>query len=143
MAEMLVVLVIAAIAAAMAVPRLRGVTRVASVQGALNRVANDIAYTRIRAIRNGQRAQLLIAADGKSYTVTIDPNGGNNAKLDKTVKLSLDYPDLTLAPTSGKISFDSRGILVTPGSATAVSATRQGRTDSVTISLVGRVYREF
>lgn len=141
LAEMLIVLVILGIALAMIIPKLSGVVGVSSIQGALNRVATDIAFTRIQAIRNGQRAQLVVGSTGKTYTVVTDPNGANR-KVWKTENLALDYPDLVLSPGPATISFDSRGILVS-GSTTTISATRQGRTDSLTISLVGRVYRDY
>ncbi|HET7460866.1 MAG TPA: GspH/FimT family pseudopilin [Longimicrobium sp.] len=141
LAEMLIVLVIFGIAAAMIVPRLRGVVRVSSIQGALNRVANDISYTRIRAIRTGSRAQLVVGATGKTYTVTTDPYG-TARKVEKTVNLALDYTDLVLSPANDTITFDSRGMLLSTSSS-KVKATRQGQTDSLTISGVGRVYREY
>jgi len=138
---MLIVLVIIGIALAMIVPKLRGVVRVSSIQGALNRVANDISYARIRAIRTGSRAQLVVGSTGKTYTVVTDPSG-TDRKVEKTVNLALDYPDLVLSPTSATISFDSRGMLIS-NSASKVKATRQGQSDSLTISGVGRVYRGF
>lgn len=138
---MLIVLVILGIAAAMVYPSLRGVARVSSIQGALNRVAGDIAYARIRAIRTGSRAQLVVSATGKTYTVTVDPSGADR-KVEKTVNLALDYPDLVLSPVNDTITFDSRGMLLR-ASSSRLKATRQGRTDSLTVSGVGRVYRDY
>jgi prepilin-type N-terminal cleavage/methylation domain-containing protein len=141
LAEILIVLVIIGIAAAMAVPRLRGVVRSSSIQGSLNRVAADLSYTRIRAIRTGARAQLSIASDGKSYTVVEDPAGTPVTR--KTVNLKLDYPDLVLSPAPGVVSFDSRGMLRTASGTNVVRATRQGRTDSLRVSGVGMIYRDY
>ncbi|HYH80360.1 MAG TPA: GspH/FimT family pseudopilin [Longimicrobium sp.] len=140
LAELLVVLVIMGIAVAMAVPRIQGAVKVSSVQGALNRVAGDLNYARVRAIRSGTRARLTISADGKSYAVVVDPGAAGGES--RTVSLRVDYPDLVLSPTAGAVTFDSRGMLVTGGT-NVVRATRQGRTDSLTVSGVGMIYREF
>jgi len=142
LAEILIVLVIMGIAAAMAVPRLQGLVKTSSIQGALNRVAADLSYARIRAIRTGSRAQLAIASDGKSYTVVEDPAGAAPVTR-KTVNLSLEYPDLVLSPAPGVVSFDSRGMLRATGGINVVRATKQGRTDSLRVSGVGMIYRDY
>jgi prepilin-type N-terminal cleavage/methylation domain-containing protein len=140
LAEVLIVLVIMGIAVAMAVPRIQGVVKVSSVQGALNRVATDLNYARIRAIRSGARATVTISSDGKSYVVAVDPGAASTET--RTVSLKADYPDLVLSPVSGVVTFDSRGMLATGGT-NVVRATRQGRTDSLTVSGIGMIYREF
>ena len=140
MPEMLVVLVIMAIATAMVVPRLQGVAKVSSVQGALNRYAGDVSLARIRAIRNGTRARVAIATGGTRYYVIVDPTGASPDTIGD-VNLAREYPATVLSPV-GNVTFDSRGMLVT-GSTTAVTATRESRTARVTISGVGVVYREF
>jgi prepilin-type N-terminal cleavage/methylation domain-containing protein len=137
--EMLIVLVIIGIAIAMFVPRFQGVTRAASVQSALNRVAADLALTRMRAIRTGAPARLAISSDGKTYRVIVDPTAALPDTY-KTVKLSLEYPDLVLSPTSGVVSFNSRGMV---SGNTTLKATRQGRSDSLKVSGVGVIYRDF
>lgn len=138
--EMLIVLVIMGIATAMIVPRLQGVAKVSSVQGALNRLASDITFARIRAIRNGARAQLVIASDGKSYTTTV--NAGGTGSETRTTSLAKDFPATVLSPTGATVTFDSRGMLVT-GSTPTITATNQGRSATITISGVGVVYRNF
>lgn len=136
---MLIVLVIIGIAVAMFVPRFQGVTRTASVQNALNRVAADLALTRMRAIRTGAPTRLSISSDGKTYRVIVDPTAAAPDTF-KTVKLGLDYPDLVLSPTSGAVNFNSRGMV---SGNTTLKATRQGRVDSLKVTGVGVVYRDF
>jgi prepilin-type N-terminal cleavage/methylation domain-containing protein len=139
--EMLIVLVIMALALAMFVPRLQGVARVSSVQGAMNRLAGDMSLARVRAIRNGVRAQVSIAPNGRSYRVIVDPAGAS-PDTTTTVDLADEYPGTVLSPAPGTVTFDSRGMLVAGGT-TTVTATRETRTASVTISGVGVVYRDF
>lgn len=138
---MLIVLVIMGLALAMFIPRLQGVAKVSSVQGAMNRLAGDLSLARVRAIRNGVRARVAIASNGKSYRVIVDPAG---ASPDTTtvVDLADEYPGTVLSPGGGMVTFDSRGMLVTGGT-TTVTATRETRTATVTISGVGVVYRDF
>ncbi|HET7231771.1 MAG TPA: GspH/FimT family pseudopilin [Longimicrobium sp.] len=141
MAELLVVLVIIGIGTAMVAPKLRGVAKISSIQGALNRVSNDMAYARIRAIRTGAPAQVAISSDGKSYRVIVDPAAAKPDTL-KMVNLARDYPDLVLGPASGTVRFNNRGML-SGGTTSVVRATRMSRTDSVRISGVGVIYRDF
>ncbi|HEU4561979.1 MAG TPA: GspH/FimT family pseudopilin [Longimicrobium sp.] len=138
MPEMLVVLVIMGIATAIIVPRLQGVAKVSSVQGALNRVAGDLSFARIRAIRNGARAQVVIASDGKSYTTTVNTTTPET----RTTRLGKDFPATVLSPAGGTVTFDSRGMLVT-GSTATITATNQGRSATVSVSGVGIVYRNY
>jgi prepilin-type N-terminal cleavage/methylation domain-containing protein len=139
LAEILIVLVIIGIAVAMAVPRMEGVLHQSALQGAMNRVASDVTLARLRAVRTATSTALRVNSTGTGYTVVIDPNGTNTDY--KTVSFTDDYKGLTLAPVSTTITFDSRGMLQT-GSAT-LTATRQGRSETVTISGVGRVYRGY
>jgi type IV fimbrial biogenesis protein FimT len=140
LAEVLVVVVIIGIALAMAVPRMQGVLHRSSVESALNSVASDITLARLRAVRAATRAALVVNSTGTGYSVVVDPRSGTPQTL-KTVSFSNDYKGLTLSPVNDSVAFDSRGMLV-QGSGT-IRATRQGRTDSLTISGVGRIYRGY
>src|SRR5215207_4216081 len=134
LAEMLVVLVIIGIALAMAVPGMQGVLHQSSVQSALNTVASDLTLARLRAVRTASRATLAVNAAGTGYSVIVDSAG--TATTFKTVSFATDYKGLTLAPVNDSVTFDSRGLRVR---GTSIRATRQGRTDSVSISGVGRI----
>jgi prepilin-type N-terminal cleavage/methylation domain-containing protein len=140
LAEMLIVLVIIGIALAMAVPKVEATLHRSAVQGALNRVATDITLTRLRAVRTSRRAVLVVNSSGTGYTVVVDPTA-QTPEIFKTVSFSNDYKDLRLTPVNDSVTFDSRGMLV--GGSGTIKATRQGRTDSVTVSGVGRVYRGY
>jgi prepilin-type N-terminal cleavage/methylation domain-containing protein len=139
LAEILIVLVIIGIALAMAVPRMQAALHQSSVQGALNNVASDVTLARLRAVRTATRTALVVNAAGTGYVVVVDPAG--TPTTFKTVSFATEYRGLTLSPVSDTVAFDSRGLLV-QGIGT-IRATRQGRTDSLTISGVGRVYRGY
>lgn len=135
LAELLIVLVIMAIVTAMALPRLEGMVRVSAVDGAANRLAADLQYTRVWAIRNGWPTRLSLGSTG-SYTVYEDPTGAN--RTIRTVNLSRDYPGVTV--TAAAITFDSRGMLSSGDNTITVS--RQGKSATLTVSGVGKVYRD-
>jgi len=139
LAEVLIVVVIIGIAISMAVPRMQGVLHESAIQSALNNVASDVTLTRLRAVRTGSRATLVVNSAGTGYTVIVDPSG--TPSTFKTVSFATDYKGLTLSPVNDSVTFDSRGMLVA-GTGT-IRATRQGRTDSLTVSGVGRVYRVY
>ena len=140
LAEMLIVLVILAILASMAVPRIEAWVQVSATQGALNGLATDLNVARIRAIRTARRVTVTVASTGKAYTVVVDPTGTNTTY--KSVSLATDYPGLDLTPHGATITFDSRGMM-TSGSTSTLTATRNGRSSSLTISGVGRIYRGY
>jgi prepilin-type N-terminal cleavage/methylation domain-containing protein len=139
LAEMLIVVVIIGIALAMAVPRMQGVLHESALQGALNRMASDLTLTRLRAVRSAARTSLTINAAGTGYTVVVDPTG--TPETIKTVSFATDAKGLVFSPANTSITFDSRGLLVT--ATTTIKATRQGRTDSLMVSGVGRIYRGY
>lgn len=139
LAEVLIVLVIIGIALAMAVPRMQGVVHESALQGALNQMASDLTLTRLRAVRGATRASLSINAAGTGYSVVVDPTGTTDTV--KAVSFASDAKGLVLSPASSSITFDSRGLLVS-GTSTIV-ATRQGRSDSLNVSGVGRIYRGY
>ena len=139
LAEVLIVVLIVGIAIAMAVPRMQGVLHESAIQSALNNVASDITLARLRAVRTGNRARLVVNSAGTGYSVLVDSSGTSTTF--KTVSFATDYKGLTLSPVNDSVTFDSRGMLV-QGTGT-IRATRQGRTDSLTVSGVGRVYRVY
>jgi prepilin-type N-terminal cleavage/methylation domain-containing protein len=139
LAEMLVVVVIIGIALAMAVPRMQGVLHESALQGALNQMASDLTLTRLRAVRSATRVSLAINAAGTGYTVIVDPTGTVDTL--KNVSFANDAKGLTFSPANTSITFDSRGLLVS--GATTITATRQGRSDNLMVSGVGRIYRDY
>jgi prepilin-type N-terminal cleavage/methylation domain-containing protein len=137
--EMLIVLTIIGIGFATAVPRMQGVLHESALQGALNRLATDIAITRVRAVRASTRAVLVVNATGTGYSVIVDPTGTPTTY--KTVTFASDYNGLTISPVNTSLVFDSRGMLV--GGTGTLRATRMGRSDSLSVTGVGRVYRGY
>jgi type IV fimbrial biogenesis protein FimT len=141
LAELLIVLVIVAIALAMAVPRLNALLQVNAVQGALNRVATDLNLARVRALTTSRQVRLTVSGDGGSYVIVVDPNGAVPTTY-KTVRLTQDFPRVDLTPHGAAITFDSRG-MAAGNVTTTLTATKQGKSSTLTISGVGRIYRGY
>ena len=140
LAEMLIVLVILAILASMAVPRIEAWVQVNAVQGALNGLATDLNVARIRAIRTSRRVRVIVNGTGTAYTVLVDTSAASSLTY-KSVNLATDYKGLELTPHDATISFDSRGLM--SGTTSMLRASKNGRSATLTISGVGRIYRGY
>lgn len=138
LAELLIVLVILSIAAAMAVPRVQGMIRASSLTGALNQVAADLQLARVRAIRSGRPVALVVAEGGTTYTVVEE-----GAPTIKTVNFTRDYPGVVLSPAPTMVGFDSRGMLRSNSERTLTGTYRGARTSRLKVSGIGRIYRDY
>lgn len=137
--EILTALVVLGVIVSLAAPSMQGVTSGTRVRGALDQFTADVALARMYAVRDGQRTVLTIRS-GSEYVVVRDPEGA--ADTLKKVRLEQDFGGVRLEPSSGELQFDSRGLLLT-GSLSTVAATHRSRSYSMTISSVGRTYREY
>jgi prepilin-type N-terminal cleavage/methylation domain-containing protein len=135
--ELMLVVVIIGIMAAMAGPRLFRWIQVAGQRGATNQVVADLQYARVQAVRQGQTVSLRIDSD-KAYRVTVDDANGNVVRTLKTMDLSLSYRDAVLDPGTGRIAFDSRGMLRTV--LNGITVIRGNTRRTVNVSTVGRIY---
>jgi prepilin-type N-terminal cleavage/methylation domain-containing protein len=140
-AEMMIVVLIMGIAAAIAAPRVQGMIRASSLTGALNQVAADLQLARVRAIRAGRPVALVVAGGGTTYTVVEDPSGTQTQV--KSVRFTRDYPGIVLSPSPTTIGFDSRGMLQSSSDRTLTGTYRGVRTSTLKVSGIGRVYREY
>ncbi|HSU13192.1 GspH/FimT family pseudopilin [Longimicrobium sp.] len=144
--EVLVTLVIASVAVSMAVPRLEGVIRRERVRAALNRLAGDLEYTRITAVRTARPTVLRFVRDarcpgkggGRAWVVA---RRGSAAPL-RRGGMPDDYPACYSSSNSDSVTFGSHGLLA-PYNNRTVRAVDGTVRDSLTISAVGRIYRRF
>lgn len=149
--EMMAVLAVMGIMAAIAAPRMARWTAILRTRTAINRIATDLAYTRQLAARTGSRARLEVerSADcpapagwraGHRYRVI-------RAGRDSIVavrELRQDRAPLCMASNgTGPVEFRSTGVLVGFDNRTLV--VRQGAypPDTLTLSAVGRVRRRY
>jgi prepilin-type N-terminal cleavage/methylation domain-containing protein len=136
--ELSIVLLLIGIAVSLAAPAMGRYMARTRVERAIERVASDLAFTRIAAIRNGQPVELVFES-GSQYSIRVP----STAATLRTVSLAEDMPGVAVtAPTAdSRLEFDARGVLRSIGTGT-LRATDGSVTESATLTLAGRVYRE-
>lgn len=139
--ELLITLVIAAVITTMAFPRLSAWARSLSQRSATSQIVSDLTMTRTQAVRMGRSASLTIEGP-TTYRVAYAGPVTTGDTLVKRVKIE-GAGRVTLAKVGGgypaTITFDSRGMR--RSSLSTFLIVRSERTDTVSISWVGRVYR--
>lgn len=138
--EMLMVLVIMGIMAAMAGPRLARWIQSISQRSVANQLVADLGRARAMAAREGRTVSLRIVND-RTYRVTVDTSGVV-ARTVKTVDLSqMNRATTFLTPSGSRISFDSRGIYRANSGTSELVVKRGTQQDTVRVSQVGRPSR--
>lgn len=138
--EILVVLTVILLATTIAAPRLNGVIAGQGTRGAIDQITADITLARSYAVREGFPASVRILS-ATEYQVTVDTSV-TAPKLVKTVRLQDDYTGVQLTPATGRLTFNTRGLLRVQ-EFTRVKAVRGTARDSVQISSIGRTYRDY
>jgi len=142
--ELITVLVVIAIGAAIAFPRLEGMAARARARGALDQVSADLYLARTLAVREGTRTVLRFQrrtdrpeCHRPTYSLVV------RSTPERTVRVT----DLRLGPsaclrlgTVDSLVFNSRG-LPSGGLNRKVYVVQPGHTDSLTFSLLGRTFR--
>ena len=138
--ELMVVITIMGLMAAMAGPRMVRWIQTIGQRGAFNQLMSDLALARIQAVRQGSTVSLRIV-DNDTYRVTVDDANGAPARVLKQVDLGQMQKGATLAPASGRIAFDSRGVLrPNPVSTiTQITLTRGPVSKRLRVTGVGRI----
>lgn len=129
------------ILASLAAPSMSGYVARTRVDSLTGRLAGDLHYTRMLAVRSGQRMELAFVrgADGciTRYQIRAE---ADPARVAKTVDVARDLPRgcLQANGTGSRVVFDSRGLLRTGRTFTASAGAVQG---CVTLSSIGRIRR--
>jgi prepilin-type N-terminal cleavage/methylation domain-containing protein len=143
--ELMATLMIAGIAMSIAVPSMEGVLRRERVRSAMNRLAGDLEYTRMAAVRSGASAVLRFTPSprctgrgGTGYRIGLK---GSPAVLREWY--AADAVTVCFQTTGADtLVFNSRGLLAPFNNPTIRGVLGSAR-DSLTISVVGRVYRRW
>jgi prepilin-type N-terminal cleavage/methylation domain-containing protein len=139
MIEIMVVLSIIGLVAAIAAPRLRSALANARMRGAKTSLAAAVVSARAAAVQHGGNGRFRIES-GKAWAES-GPTGAPVVIAD-TVKLSSQY-NVTAKPTSVRINFGSRGLAVAgPAAGLPIVLTGElGRVDSLCITTLGVLLR--
>jgi prepilin-type N-terminal cleavage/methylation domain-containing protein len=142
--ELLTALAVAGLALSFAVPRLDAVLRRERVRAAMNHFAGDLEFARMAGVRSGSGAVLRLVRDprcprrgGAGYRVAVR---GSAAVL--RASPAAGGAPVCYEVNADSIAFDSRGLLA-PFNNRTVRAVQGDARDSLTVSVVGRVYRRF
>ena len=138
--EMMTVIVLVGIIAALGVPRLRGSLEKQNVRSAKAAVGTLVATARSVAVQRGCPATLNMNAD----SVWVTACGVNPPAASVTVgtkKLVASQFGVRLSPTAGTITYDPRGIS-TVFQTTTVHVIGTTLQDSVVINQLGKVVRQ-
>ena len=144
--ELLIIIAIAGILAAIAVPNYMTHKDRANLRGATSNLVGDFEFTRSRAIRENGNVALVFNVDGGGYTVFEDFNENWVQDGDELRLRAVDFPSgvSVIMPTTftdDRMHFNSRGIPDgTFGSAILRNANNEQQT--VTINIAGRIRRQ-
>lgn len=144
--EIMVVLVLFGILIIIAAPNMGAFVRSTKLDGALNELTGDIAYTRMLAVRSGYPAILAFQSGGTSYNIrTIHRVGTDTVRrVAKQVNLADEYRGVSLSPASTVLTFNSRGLLVpTPEHPIEIIAQGASNSARATVLQTGRVSRDY
>jgi type II secretion system protein H len=138
--ELMVVITVMGVMAAMAGPRMVRWIQTIGQRGAFNQLMSDLAFARIQAVRQGTTVSLRIV-DNDTYQLTVDAADGTAARTLKEVDLGQMQRGATLSPDNGRIAFDSRGVLRPDpvSTITQITLTRGPVSKRLRVTGVGRI----
>jgi Tfp pilus assembly protein FimT len=141
--ELLIVVSIAIVMTAMAVPAVRSATRYFQLRAAVASVSGEIQTTRYEALKRGYPYRLVLDNTARTMQVQSDPtNTGAWANVDSAIPLAGSGDQVSL-DTAVTLAFRPGG-MVTSASAdtngnTAMTVTFQSKTGTITVSRYGNV----
>ncbi|HET7321228.1 MAG TPA: prepilin-type N-terminal cleavage/methylation domain-containing protein [Longimicrobiaceae bacterium] len=139
--ELMTVVLLLGILAALAAPRLSRAVQDSRTGGALNRLVSEIAVARQLAVTEGGRTRLTLSAPA-SYTLSrVDASGSETVV--RTANLQADYPGVAFDLSGGAVAleFSSRGLVTNLADDQFIRIYDGDSRDSILVSAAGRVYR--
>jgi prepilin-type N-terminal cleavage/methylation domain-containing protein len=144
LAEVLIVIAIIGIIAAIALPRLGGIRDSAQLSGATTRFTRAVMAARQAAIQRGKRSNFKHS--GSKVWVTLDTTGNGTDSVIVTSELSLTSlygVEVTLPTGVSTIEYDPRGISTQPARKVFhFKHIGSGKMDSLCVSRLGNTIRE-
>jgi prepilin-type N-terminal cleavage/methylation domain-containing protein len=143
--EVIIVLALLAVVAAMGAPRLQASLRRRTTQTAVDQLATAHSLARATAVRYGRVAQLHIDAGAKKFWVDVDTSA-NGVGQRATIWYTRDLSGLTaMSSTRSTLCFDARGLPLVLGACEAGDATviftAQEKADTLRTAALGKILR--
>jgi prepilin-type N-terminal cleavage/methylation domain-containing protein len=139
--EMLLVIVIVGILAAIAIPKLARLKDQAELTGATTRFSREIMAARQAAIQRGRRSYFRHSAN--TIWVIVDTTGNDSVIVTRPFSLTTQYGVEVTSPGGvSTIEYDPRGVSTQATKKTfAFKHTKSGRLDSLCVSRLGNLIR--
>jgi type IV fimbrial biogenesis protein FimT len=138
--ELMIVIAIIGIMAAIAAPNFRAYMSSNRLKGATRQVMSDLMSARMQAVSKNNNFMLIFDSDGMHYTILNDLNNNNAANSGEptvTKNIQTDYHDVTFSSTANPI-FTPRGTASLAGTITLTSASGSG-SKTVNVAKTGRI----
>jgi type IV fimbrial biogenesis protein FimT len=135
--EMMIVIAVMAILAAIAAPNFTSYMAHRRLNGAARQVMTDLMEARMKAVSQNNRFKVFFSEDGHRYTILDDSNNNNTEDSDETSTtkdIHDAYHDVTFSATADPI-FYPRGTAY----GTTVTLTNSSGSKSVSVATAGRV----
>ena len=136
--ELLIVVSIIGILAAIAVPNVLGEMPKFRLNGAANQIAGDLMAARMKAVSRSRNVKIFFSS-GNQYKICDDAD--NNGTVDdcegdsKIINIQTNYNGITLSSTNNPI-FSPRG---TVSNLATISVTNSAGTKNIKIAITGRI----
>lgn len=137
--ELLATLVIFGILIAIAAPRFNSYLNSTRVEKALNMMAGDIQFARGYAVKENRTVRLRLTGTNR-YVIYLDTGTGARADTVKRVPFGSDFPGVAVTSSNGDLILDARGLV---RQTTTFTSRQYGQTRTLTVSGIGRIYRDF
>lgn len=144
--EVIIVMALLAIVAAMGAPKLSAALRKRATQTAVDQFATAHSLARATAVRYGRVAQLHIDASTKRFWVDVDTSAtGAGQRATIWYMRDLTQPGLVMTSSRTLLCFDARGLPLVVGACQAADAqiifTALDKADTVTTAALGKIIR--
>lgn len=139
--EILIVMVIIGIVAALGIPRIRDAVQKQNVRSARAAIGTMVAKARAVAVDRGCRSTLYVTSgsNGKAWVMACVTNGTGRETIGAVEELAARF-NLTITAGKDSIAFDPRG-LATVNQTTVITFQSNAIKDSVVINGLGKVVR--
>lgn len=140
--EMVIVVVLMGVIAAMAFPRIRGALDRQNVRSARAAAQTFVVKARAAAVQRGCRGTLHLPADGRMWVTIcrVVPAAGSTIDTLGPIETLGSRYNVTITPSRDSVMFDARGMKINFERVTVVF-THGSITDSLVVNELGKVVR--